>query len=108
MTGFTSAGTLNLLSASHFSSAPGSVAFSCTVSYGPTTSRFVTVTPPPPESSAPAADGAAFRNPQSGGGGQLRGGALTRVCVIWSSVPKTTSALSPTATSPTIGSTHAN
>src|SRR5690242_15933747 len=92
-------------------SAAGSVAFSWTVRYGPTTSCFVTVTPPPLPASALPADGALSESPrfwQLGGGGQFCGGEMICVCVLLSSAPKTTSALRPTSTVPEIGSTHAN
>ena len=90
------------------------MAFSCTVSYGPTTSCFVTWTPPgaalasaEPELSE-AAPKPELRLLHCGAAGQLTGGATMLVRVMPSSVWKTMSALRPTVTVPEIGRTQAN
>src|SRR4051812_17513483 len=89
-TGCTSAGTLNPLVWSHCSSAFASVALSCTVSYGPTTSCFVTTTPDGGAAASDAAEPAWGElnelRLQDGGDGQLRGGATMLVRVMPSSV----------------------
>src|ERR1700761_4302307 len=86
----------------------GSVAWSCTVSYGPTFCCFVTVTPSfPPDDpdGTPAAKPPPWQS--EGIGGQPAGGLI--VVVVSSSIEsKRTSALRPTVTVPWIGSTQAN
>jgi hypothetical protein len=107
----TSGGMTKLWFWSQVFKACGSVAVSWTVSYGPTTSCFVTVTPPPEPSEAAPADGALEERapPQFwGAAGQFRGGAWIVVVLMASSAPKSASELSPTVTSAVMGSTHAN
>ena len=112
MIGFTSAGMSKPLSVSHVSSALESVAWSCTVAYGPTFSCFVTVTPPgrrvaPRRAPRRGVRSRRRRSCWAAPGSSAAGGVIC-VAVSASTEANRTSALSPTSTVPWMGSTHAN
>src|SRR5262245_58373228 len=109
MIGATSAGISYPCDSSQVFSAAGSCEESCTVSYGPTTSSAMTVTPPPvallavgptPED-GPAAP-APLLPPQTGGPGHVMVGETTSVFVSASSCEKRASELRPIVTVPRI------
>src|SRR5262249_31046760 len=110
MTGPSAAGTAYPWAASQLRSASGSVDWSWTVSYGPTTAWEMTLTGPmPPLELLDAPNEPVVVDPgQYGGGPQLTWGALMMVWVSWPRFWKSASDERPTVATPLMGRTQAN